>query len=140
MLTAIRDKILEILAATGKFADTGVFQGDPDEIEKRPKRVPAAFCALAVGTFGMVKTLPPRGANLSMEWDVVLVYSSLGRADSAAASGYDLIEMICAPAAEGGITGTKVTGGMLWPRDLELLSVKNGQTTYRISFGIEAEM
>ena len=137
MLTEIQNDILNVLDGITAFKERGVWQGNLDDLLKQPQKTPSVHVAFASATLGAPSTVPPTSTAATLGWDVIVLYQCLRDRRIASNQGYGLIEAIIKPVLNGGLTGLKTEGGMLWPSGVELLDTINGISAYVIRFEIE---
>ena len=137
MLTDVQNDMLAALDSITAFKKVGVWQGDLDNLLKTNQATPSAHVTLASGLFGGPKTMPPSSSLARLGWDVIIIYQCLTNRSVAVNQGYGLIEAVVKPVAQGGLTGLKTQGGMLWPLSLDLIDTVNGISAYGIRFEIE---
>jgi hypothetical protein len=141
MLTTIRDAMIDALEDLSLFKKVDVWKGELPDLKMQAKSLPSAYVALTSGEYSKIKTMPPRDANLVMQWDVLVFMRGLSASSlSDTASGYELIEAVSAKASDGGLSGMVASGGLLWPNSLDLVSAEDGVIVYRIGFSIECQV
>lgn len=141
MLTEMQNSIIETLElledenGNRLFADIGIWNDDVNSMLLKPRRLPAAMVTLGAGKFTGDDCLNASNYNITVSWDVFVIFESLRLPSVVTPLGIGYLESVI-----NALKGKRLNSYAFVPNEFELTATIDGRSAYMINFTIDERM